>query len=93
MKGGGYKCCEWKSNFLFICDEEIKDNIWVKIVIWLLWVLLIVFGFFVFLLFKYLFKGFKRGFKLRLRVVFFRIEFEMLDLGVLVLDMMVLNLC
>ena len=91
LKGGGYKCCERKSNSSFICDEEIKDNIWVKIAIWLLWASSIVFGLFAPLLFKYLPKGFKRGPKLRSRAVFSRTESEMSDSGASVLDMMALN--
>lgn len=54
------------------------------------WVFLFGFGFFVFFLFKYFFKEFKKGFRLRLRVIFVRREFENLEVDVLFVDMMVL---
>ncbi|XP_068707767.1 uncharacterized protein [Montipora foliosa] len=91
LKGGGYECCERKSNSSFICDEAIEDNPLVETAILLLRASSIVFGLFAPLLFKYLPKGLKRGPKLRSRAVFSRTESEMSDSGASVLDMMALN--
>lgn len=53
-----------------------------------MWVFLFGFGFFVFFLFKYFLREFKKGFRIRLKVMFVRREFEIVEVEILLVDLM-----
>jgi hypothetical protein len=65
VKDHGYDCCRLKKNGSVICDTPIKDNVWVKYALALLWAISFAFGLLSPLLLNYLPKEFKKGGKLK----------------------------